>query len=168
MFFFKSYPNLTVVISCFFWGTYWIPLRYLDKDNNSSIWPIFISFLILSAILIKPLILSIKTILNWSHISLIKIISRDNPNVCIGIQARTIQLVSLFQHKPSSLISQLSFKNPRKASPERPNVLRSTSKNIGFALINRRNRNIVDGYETKINNAFLKLMICKLPFLRNK
>ena len=41
-------------------------------------------------------------------------------------------------------------------------------KNIGLALINRRNRNIVDGYETKINNAFLKLMICKLPFLRNK
>ncbi len=63
MFFFKSYPNLTVVISCFFWGTYWIPLRYLDKGNNSSIWPIFISFLILSAILLKPLILSIKTIL---------------------------------------------------------------------------------------------------------
>ena len=63
MFFFRSYPNLAVIISCFFWGTYWIPLRYLDKDNNSSIWPIFISFLILSAILIKPLILSIKTIL---------------------------------------------------------------------------------------------------------
>ena len=63
MFFFKSYPNLIVLISCFFWGTYWIPLRYLDKDNNSSVWPIFISFLILSAILLKPLILSIKTIL---------------------------------------------------------------------------------------------------------
>ena len=41
-------------------------------------------------------------------------------------------------------------------------------KNIGLALINRRNRNIVDGYEAKINNNFLKLMICKLPFLRNK
>ena len=41
-------------------------------------------------------------------------------------------------------------------------------KNIGFALINRRNRNIVDGYEAKINNDFLKLKICKLPFLRNK
>lgn len=63
MFFFKSYPNLTVLISCFFWGTYWIPLRYLDNNNNSSVWPIFISFLILSAILVKPLILSIKTIL---------------------------------------------------------------------------------------------------------
>jgi aminomethyltransferase len=41
-------------------------------------------------------------------------------------------------------------------------------KNIGFALINRRNRNIVDGYEAKINNDFLKLKLCKLPFLRNK
>ena len=41
-------------------------------------------------------------------------------------------------------------------------------KNIGFALINKRNRNIVDGYEAKINNDFLKLKICKLPFLRNK
>ena len=63
MFFFKLYPNLTVLISCFFWGTYWIPLRYLDNSNNSSVWPIFISFLILSAILLKPLILSIKIIL---------------------------------------------------------------------------------------------------------
>ena len=63
MFFFKSYPNLIVLISCFFWGTYWIPLRYLNNDNNASVWPIFISFLILSVILIKPLILSIKIIL---------------------------------------------------------------------------------------------------------
>ena len=63
MFFSKLYPNLTVLISCFFWGTYWIPLRYLDNNNNSSVWPIFISFLILSAILAKPLIQSIKIIL---------------------------------------------------------------------------------------------------------
>ena len=63
MFFFKSYPNLTLLISCIFWGTYWIPLRYLDNGSNSSVWPIFISFLILSIILIKPLIKSFKTVL---------------------------------------------------------------------------------------------------------
>ena len=53
---FKKYPNLTVIISCFFWGTYWIPLRYLDHNNNSSVWPFFFSFLLLSIIFIKPLI----------------------------------------------------------------------------------------------------------------
>ena len=60
--FFKSYPNLTVVISCLFWGTYWIPLRLIDKSNNGSVWPIFIGFLLLSLILIKPLLRSFKTV----------------------------------------------------------------------------------------------------------
>jgi len=62
MFFFKSYPNLTVVISCLFWGTYWIPLRLIDKSNNGSVWPIFIGFLLLSLILIKPLLRSFKAV----------------------------------------------------------------------------------------------------------
>ena len=63
MFFFKSYPNLTVLISCFFWGTYWIPLRYLNNDNNASVWPIFISFLILSAALLTTEIIGFKELL---------------------------------------------------------------------------------------------------------
>ena len=58
MFFLKSHPNLTVIISSLFWGTYWIPLRLIDKDNSSSIWPIFLTFFLLSLILIKPLIKS--------------------------------------------------------------------------------------------------------------
>ena len=58
MFFIKSYPNLTVVFACLFWGTYWIPLRLIDKSNSRSVWPIFISFLLLSLILIKPLLRS--------------------------------------------------------------------------------------------------------------
>jgi len=58
--FFRNYPNLTVIISCLFWGTYWIPLRYINNNNNESIWPIFISFLLLSLVLIKPLLKSIK------------------------------------------------------------------------------------------------------------
>ena len=62
MFFFKSYPNLTVVIACLFWGTYWIPLRLIDKSNNGSVWPICISFLLLSLILINPLLRSFKTV----------------------------------------------------------------------------------------------------------
>ena len=62
MFFFKSYPNLTVIIACLFWGTYWIPLRYIDNNNNSSVWPLFLSFLLLALILIKPLIKSITNV----------------------------------------------------------------------------------------------------------
>lgn len=62
MFFFKSYPNITVVISCLFWGTYWIPLRLIDKSNNGSVWPICISFLLLSIILIKPLLRSFNIV----------------------------------------------------------------------------------------------------------
>ena len=62
MFFFKFYPNLTVVIACLFWGTYWIPLRLIDKSNNGSVWPICISFLLLSLILINPLLRSLKTV----------------------------------------------------------------------------------------------------------
>ena len=62
MFFFKYYPNLTVIIACLFWGTYWIPLRNLN-DNNASVWPIFLSFLLLSLILAKPLIKAATNIL---------------------------------------------------------------------------------------------------------
>jgi len=62
MLFFKFYPNLTVIIACIFWGTYWIPLRYIDNSNNSSVWPIILSFLFLSLILLKPLIKSITEI----------------------------------------------------------------------------------------------------------
>ena len=50
---FKKYPNLTVVIACLFWGTYWIPLRLIDSNNESSVWPIALSFLIISIILCK-------------------------------------------------------------------------------------------------------------------
>jgi len=57
---FKNYPNMTVVFACLFWGTYWIPLRYIDENNQSSVWPIFLSFAILSIILFKPLIISFK------------------------------------------------------------------------------------------------------------
>ena len=62
MFYFKSYPNLTVIIACLFWGTYWIPLRYIDNGNNASVWPLFLSFLLLALILLKPLIKSITEI----------------------------------------------------------------------------------------------------------
>ena len=51
MSYFKNFPNLTVVIACFFWGTYWIPLRFIDNNNNSSVWPIAISFLFIPIIL---------------------------------------------------------------------------------------------------------------------
>ena len=62
MFFFKSYPNLTVIVSCLFWGTYWIPLRSIDSVNSGSVWPLFLSFLFLALILLKPLIKSITNI----------------------------------------------------------------------------------------------------------
>ena len=63
MIFFRNYPNLTVAISCLFWGTYWIPLRNLNNNNNASVWPIFLSFLLLSLILAKPLIKAATNIL---------------------------------------------------------------------------------------------------------
>jgi drug/metabolite transporter (DMT)-like permease len=63
MFFFKSYPNLTVIISCLFWGTYWIPLRSIDSGSSASVWPLFLSFLFLALILLKPLIKSITDVL---------------------------------------------------------------------------------------------------------
>jgi len=61
--FFKNYPNLTVVIACLFWGTYWIPLRFVDRDNNSSVWPIVISFFLLSFFIGKNFKKSLKNIL---------------------------------------------------------------------------------------------------------
>ena len=72
MFFFKNYPNLTVIIACLFWGTYWIPLRYLDSNSNASVWPIFLSFLLLALILAKPLIRAIiKVFINKNYFFLI-------------------------------------------------------------------------------------------------
>tara|TARA_B100000446_G_scaffold49087_1_gene45297 strand:+ start:99 stop:992 length:894 start_codon:yes stop_codon:yes gene_type:complete len=59
---FNKFPNLTVIVSCFFWGSYWIPLRYIDSDSNSSLWPIFFSFLLLSLLLLKPLIKAFRSI----------------------------------------------------------------------------------------------------------
>ena len=56
MLIFNKFPNLTVIVSCFFWGSYWIPLRYIDSDTNGSLWPIFFSFLLLSLLLLKPLV----------------------------------------------------------------------------------------------------------------
>ncbi len=53
MTFFYKNPNLTVVISCIFWGTYWIPLRFIDNQNNSSVWPIALGFLLLSIFVCK-------------------------------------------------------------------------------------------------------------------
>ena len=58
----KQYPNFTVIFSCYFWGTYWIPLRYIDSGNNSSVWHITISFIVLSLILIKNFIKSLNEI----------------------------------------------------------------------------------------------------------
>ena len=59
---FKNYPNLTVIFACLFWGTYWIPLRYIDNENSSSVWPITLSFALLSLFLIKSLKKSFKQI----------------------------------------------------------------------------------------------------------
>ena len=56
MLIFNKFPNLTVIVSCLFWGSYWIPLRYIDSDSNGSLWPIFFSFLLLSLLLLKPLV----------------------------------------------------------------------------------------------------------------
>ena len=63
MAFFKNYPNLTVIISCLFWGTYWVPLRFIDNANNSSVWPIAISFLLLSVIIGKKIKKFLKKII---------------------------------------------------------------------------------------------------------
>ena len=58
--FFNKHPNFTVVIACLFWGTYWIPLRFINDSNNSSVWPIAISFILLALILGNGIIKSIK------------------------------------------------------------------------------------------------------------
>ena len=57
---FIKYPNFSVVIASIFWGSYWIPLRFINKTGNESVWPIIVSFFILSIFLIKPLINSLK------------------------------------------------------------------------------------------------------------
>ena len=56
----KKHPNLTVVTACFFWGTYWIPLRYIDSNIDGSVWPIFASFFLVSIFLAKPFFKIIK------------------------------------------------------------------------------------------------------------
>lgn len=61
--FFLKYPNIAVIVSSFFWGSYWIPLRYINEVGKNSVWPIIISFLVLSIILVLPLIKSIKQFL---------------------------------------------------------------------------------------------------------
>ena len=72
MTFFKNNPNLTVIIACLFWGTYWIPLRFIDNENNNSVWPIVISFLLVSIILGKNIKNSIfKIIIKKNYFFLI-------------------------------------------------------------------------------------------------
>ena len=63
MFFFNHYPNITVIIASLFWGTYWIPLRFIENNNYNSVWPIFLSFFILSILFINPLIKSFKRLI---------------------------------------------------------------------------------------------------------
>ena len=41
-------------------------------------------------------------------------------------------------------------------------------KNIGLAIIERRKKDIIEGYLIEINNKTLDVKICNLPFLRNK
>lgn len=55
-----KHPNFAVIISSFFWGTYWIPLRNINENGEKSVWPLVISFFLLSFILFKPLISSIR------------------------------------------------------------------------------------------------------------
>jgi len=55
----SQFPNIIIIISSFFWGTYWVPLRYLNKGGNDSVWPIFVSFILLCLILIKPIFVTI-------------------------------------------------------------------------------------------------------------
>ena len=59
----SKYLNLSVILSSFFWGTYWIPIRFINKNGNESVWPILLSFLILSIFLIRPLLTAIKKII---------------------------------------------------------------------------------------------------------
>ena len=41
-------------------------------------------------------------------------------------------------------------------------------KNIGLAIINKRSREVTEGYSVKINDESLNIKIKELPFLRNK
>ena len=41
-------------------------------------------------------------------------------------------------------------------------------KNIGLALINKRNEEIIEGYTVYMNGITAKVKICNLPFLKNK
>ena len=60
----EKYPNFTVIFSCIFWGTYWIPLRYINDNASNSVWPIAISFILLSLIFLRNLIKSFNKIYN--------------------------------------------------------------------------------------------------------
>lgn len=69
---FNKFPNITVVISCFFWGTYWIPLRLINSNGDNSVWPILLSFLIISILLIKIVLSSfVKAIIQKNYFFLI-------------------------------------------------------------------------------------------------
>ena len=56
MHFLSKYPNSAVIFASFIWGTYWIPLRYINQNGNESVWPLFFAFGLLSLILIKTII----------------------------------------------------------------------------------------------------------------
>ena len=63
----KIDPNLAVLLSTLLWGTYWIPLRYIDSAADGSVWlnatSFFILFLILSPIFLK----NIKTLIKSNN-----------------------------------------------------------------------------------------------------
>tara|TARA_Y100000590_G_scaffold379156_1_gene446620 strand:+ start:1060 stop:1944 length:885 start_codon:yes stop_codon:yes gene_type:complete len=58
----SKFPNLIIIISSFFWGTYWIPLRHINVGGNESVWPILASFFVLCLFLIKPIFSTINKI----------------------------------------------------------------------------------------------------------
>ena len=64
----SKYPNTTVVLSALIWGTFWIPLRYIDSGGEGSIWPILLSFLFVPLILIKFTINSLKNLISQNNI----------------------------------------------------------------------------------------------------
>ena len=62
--FLPKYANFAIIISSFFWGTFWIPLRHINTAGNNSVWPIIVSFLLLSLLLIRPLISTLNKLIS--------------------------------------------------------------------------------------------------------